>query len=169
MSTGCSSARFRVLVWGASGRKFESCHPDSDNQGLTRKCKSFCFILPLFYHLIRNYLIVTLYKGYFGVVISGYSDVRGTPCRLTADRAVYSTSAWCSLFSVIFLSICYIVSVCCALALQALWQSFGCSVGFLRQAQDKCAALVPIIIGMLANAWALIFLFCLIFQYFQAF
>ena len=26
--SGCSSARFRVLVWGASGRKFESCHPD---------------------------------------------------------------------------------------------------------------------------------------------
>ena len=25
---GCSSVRFRVLVWGASGRKFESCHPD---------------------------------------------------------------------------------------------------------------------------------------------
>ena len=25
---GCSSARFRVRVWGACGRKFESCHPD---------------------------------------------------------------------------------------------------------------------------------------------
>ena len=44
-STGCSSARFRVLVWGASGRKFESCHPDSDNQGLTRKCKSFFLLV----------------------------------------------------------------------------------------------------------------------------
>ena len=52
-STGCSSARFRVLVWGASGRKFESCHPDSDNQGLTRKCKSiFYCILPFFYLFI---------------------------------------------------------------------------------------------------------------------
>ncbi len=26
--SGCSSARFRVRVWGACGRKFESCHPD---------------------------------------------------------------------------------------------------------------------------------------------
>ena|GEM_PF-2196689 len=25
---GCSSAWFRVRVWGAWGRKFKSCHPD---------------------------------------------------------------------------------------------------------------------------------------------
>ncbi len=29
-ATGCSSARFRVHVWGACGRKFESCHPDKE-------------------------------------------------------------------------------------------------------------------------------------------
>ena len=28
-SSGCSSARFRVRVWGACGRWFESSHPDS--------------------------------------------------------------------------------------------------------------------------------------------
>ena len=27
-TAGCSSARFRVRVWGACGRWFESSHPD---------------------------------------------------------------------------------------------------------------------------------------------
>ncbi len=30
--SGCSSVRFRVRVWGAWGRKFESSHPDSENK-----------------------------------------------------------------------------------------------------------------------------------------
>ena len=33
-TTGCSSVRFRVHVWGAWGRKFESCHPDHISKGV---------------------------------------------------------------------------------------------------------------------------------------
>ena len=45
-------------------------------------------------------------------------------------------TAWCSLFSVIFLSICYAVSVCRALALVALLQFLVCE---LACANCKCA------------------------------
>ena len=34
-NSGCSSARFRVRVWGACGRWFESSHPDIENQPFT--------------------------------------------------------------------------------------------------------------------------------------
>ncbi len=30
--SGCSSVRFRVRVWGAWGRKFESSHPDIERE-----------------------------------------------------------------------------------------------------------------------------------------
>ena len=44
---GCSSARFRVRVWGACGRKFESCHPDFKHQVLDEHSSgTFFFIRP---------------------------------------------------------------------------------------------------------------------------
>ena len=43
--TGCSSARFRVLVWGASGRRFESSHPDKcwEKKDLQNAASLFCY------------------------------------------------------------------------------------------------------------------------------
>ena len=46
MFAGCSSARFRVRVWGACGRKFESCHPDKWWQKPPMKVGGFLYIAP---------------------------------------------------------------------------------------------------------------------------
>ena len=43
---GCSSARFRVPVWGTGGRKFESCHPDSLLEGVQILCVLLSLKLP---------------------------------------------------------------------------------------------------------------------------
>src|SRR5947209_17337308 len=42
---GCSSAWFRALGSGPRGRKFKSCHPDLQYQGLTAIRKGGCFLL----------------------------------------------------------------------------------------------------------------------------
>ena len=64
---GCSSVRFRVLVWGASGRKFESCHPDNgtDYQSNT--------ISVLFYYTYIN--INNSYVAYQSITINYLSAV----------------------------------------------------------------------------------------------
>jgi hypothetical protein len=50
---------------------------------------------------------------------------------LTAKRFIYDVTAWCSLFSVIFLSICYMVSVCLLCAGRGKLFGWFCScVGF---------------------------------------
>ena len=46
-----------------------------------------------------------------------------------SGKAVYSIVHWCSVFPVIFLSICYFVSVCRALGQTHSLTSFGFSVG----------------------------------------
>ena len=46
-----------------------------------------------------------------------------------------SVRGWCSLFPVIFLSICYIVSVCRALERHTLWQVLVCVSAFCATCQ----------------------------------
>ena len=41
--SGCSSARFRVLVWGARGREFKSRHPDKRQKDQNSMFWSFFF------------------------------------------------------------------------------------------------------------------------------
>lgn len=52
-NSGCSSVRFRVLVWGARGREFESRHPDKVRQplkvvhALRSECALRLFAIPI--------------------------------------------------------------------------------------------------------------------------
>ena len=50
--SGCSSARFRVLVWGARGREFKSRHPDK-----RQKDQNICFDLSFFQAVVKSLLL----------------------------------------------------------------------------------------------------------------
>jgi hypothetical protein len=64
----------RVRVWGARGRKFESCHPDPENEEVSiNLLASSCF------HCNNTATILTLYKH----DVSQITLNKGTHCGTT--------------------------------------------------------------------------------------
>ena len=57
---GCSSVRFRVLVWGASGRKFESCHPDNGTDYLSQTISVLFYTLIIIHRIAMSLIRVLL-------------------------------------------------------------------------------------------------------------
>ena len=58
--SGCSSVRFRVLVWGASGRKFESCHPDNGTDYLSQTISVLFYTLIIIHRIAMSLIRVLL-------------------------------------------------------------------------------------------------------------